>query len=87
LGGYAFGRLGRLARIGDRVPFPQGQLEVVAMDGRRVAAVRVLMAGGQGSGEAQPADLAVTLDGAPEGQVTGKRARAGRSFTDREIPL
>lgn len=41
LGGYVFGELGRLARIGDRVLFPGGELEVVAMDGRRVAAVRV----------------------------------------------
>ena len=41
LGGYAFGRLGRLPKIGDRVPFPGGELEVVAMDGRRVAALRV----------------------------------------------
>jgi CBS domain containing-hemolysin-like protein len=42
LGGFVFGELGRLARIGDRVPIESGQLEVVAMDGRRVAAVRVL---------------------------------------------
>ena len=41
LGGYVFSRLGRLPRVGDRVPFPGGDLEVVAMDGRRVAAVRV----------------------------------------------
>ncbi|MDQ6828361.1 MAG: hemolysin family protein [Gemmatimonadota bacterium] len=41
LGGYVFSRLGRLPRMGDRVPFPNGELEVVAMDGRRVAAVRV----------------------------------------------
>jgi CBS domain containing-hemolysin-like protein len=41
LGGYAFGQLGRLPKIGNRVPFPGGQLEVVAMEGRRVAAVRV----------------------------------------------
>jgi CBS domain containing-hemolysin-like protein len=41
LGGYVFGTLGRLPRIGDRVPFPGGEFEVVAMDGRRVAAVRV----------------------------------------------
>jgi CBS domain containing-hemolysin-like protein len=41
LGGYVFSRLGRLPRIGDRVKFPGGELEVVAMDGRRVAAVRV----------------------------------------------
>lgn len=41
LGGYAFARIGRLPRIGDRVAFPGGELEVVAMDGRRVAALRV----------------------------------------------
>ncbi len=42
LGGYVFARLGRLPRMGDRVTFPGGELEVVAMDGRRVAAVRVI---------------------------------------------
>ena len=41
LGGYAFGRLGRLPKIGDRIPFPGGELEVIAMDGRRVAGLRV----------------------------------------------
>jgi putative hemolysin len=41
LGGYVFSTLGRLPKIGDRVPYPGGELEVVAMDGRRVAAVRV----------------------------------------------
>ena len=41
LGGYVFGRLGRLPKIGDRVPFPGGELEVIAMDGRRVAGLRV----------------------------------------------
>ena len=41
IGGYVFSRLGRLPKIGDRVPYPGGELEVVAMDGRRVAAVRV----------------------------------------------
>jgi CBS domain containing-hemolysin-like protein len=43
LGGFVFGELGRLARMGDRVKFPGGELEVVAMDGRRVAAVRVVL--------------------------------------------
>lgn len=43
LGGFVFGELGRLAKIGDRVRYPGGQLEVVAMDGRRIAAVRVLL--------------------------------------------
>jgi CBS domain containing-hemolysin-like protein len=42
LGGYVFSKLGRVPKIGDRVTFPDGELEVVAMDGRRVAAVRVL---------------------------------------------
>ena len=41
VGGYVFSKLGRLPRVGDRVPFPGGELEVVAMDGRRTAAVRV----------------------------------------------
>jgi CBS domain containing-hemolysin-like protein len=44
LGGYVFSTLGRLPKVGDRVPFPGGELEVVAMDGRRVAGVRVLYA-------------------------------------------
>ncbi|MEX1186484.1 MAG: hemolysin family protein [Gemmatimonadaceae bacterium] len=41
LGGYAFAKLGRLPRVGDRVAFPEGELEIVAMDGRRVAGLRV----------------------------------------------
>jgi CBS domain containing-hemolysin-like protein len=41
LGGYVFSTLGRLPRIGDRAAFTGGELEVVAMDGRRVAALRV----------------------------------------------
>ena len=41
LGGYVFNALGRLPRVGDRVTIPGCELEVVAMDGRRVAAVRV----------------------------------------------
>lgn len=41
LGGYAFARLGRLPKMGDRVPVPGGELEVIAMDGRRIAALRV----------------------------------------------
>jgi putative hemolysin len=45
LGGYVFAALGRLPRIGDRVTIPDGELEVVAMDGRRVAAVRVRRTG------------------------------------------
>jgi CBS domain containing-hemolysin-like protein len=41
LGGYVFSQLGSLPRVGDRVKFHGGELEVVAMDGRRVAALRV----------------------------------------------
>jgi len=41
LGGYVFAQLGRLPKVGDRVQIPEGELEVVAMDGRRVAALRV----------------------------------------------
>jgi CBS domain containing-hemolysin-like protein len=41
LGGYVFARLGRIPRVGDHVVFPGGDLEVIAMDGRRVAGVRV----------------------------------------------
>ena len=41
LGGYVFARLGRIPRVGDRVLLPGGELEVIAMDGRRVAGVRV----------------------------------------------
>ncbi len=44
VGGFVFGQLGRLPHVGDRVSMTTGQLEVVAMDGRRVAAVRVLPA-------------------------------------------
>ena len=51
IGGYVFSRLGRLARIGDRVPYRGGELEVVAMDGRRVAGVRVIR-GVDGEGNA-----------------------------------
>jgi CBS domain containing-hemolysin-like protein len=36
-----FARLGRVPRVGDRVGYPGGDLEVIAMDGRRVAGVRV----------------------------------------------
>jgi CBS domain containing-hemolysin-like protein len=41
LGGYVFSTLGHVPKIADRVPYPGGELEVIAVDGRRVAAVRV----------------------------------------------
>jgi CBS domain containing-hemolysin-like protein len=52
VGGYVFSKLGRLPKIGDRVGFPGGELEVVAMDGRRVAAVRVHRNTAAGAGSA-----------------------------------
>ncbi len=76
LGGFVFGELGRLAHIGDRVRFPGGEFEVVALDGRRVAAVRVVMSGDtprDGTKPPQP--------GTPD---ETKRTKA---FSDREVPL
>jgi CBS domain containing-hemolysin-like protein len=71
LGGFVFGELGRLAKIGDRVRFPGGELEVVAMEGRRVAAVRVHVSGdGRRRIEENP-------------RVPAKAA----TFSDREVPL
>jgi CBS domain containing-hemolysin-like protein len=52
LGGYAFAKLGRLPRMGDRIPIPGGEMEVVAMDGRRIAALRIHRGG---AGARQPA--------------------------------
>ena len=60
LGGYTFAKLGRLPRIGDRAPFPGGELEVVATDGRRVAAVRVLRHEGNGAPRHEAAPAAVS---------------------------
>jgi len=54
LGGYAFAKLGRLPRMGDRVAVPGGELEVIAMDGRRIAALRVHRATAAGTAP-QPA--------------------------------
>ncbi|MFL5599053.1 MAG: hemolysin family protein, partial [Gemmatimonadaceae bacterium] len=56
LGGFAFAKLGRLPRMGDRIPIPGGEMEVVAMDGRRIAALRIHRAGvRQAAPVAQPA--------------------------------
>ncbi|HEU5040588.1 MAG TPA: hemolysin family protein [Gemmatimonadales bacterium] len=41
IGGYVFGQLGRLPRVGDRVSAGPHQLEVVEMDGRRVKSLRL----------------------------------------------
>jgi len=55
LGGYAFAKLGRLPRMGDRIPIPGGEMEVVAMDGRRIAALRIHRAGVRQPPVPQPA--------------------------------
>jgi CBS domain containing-hemolysin-like protein len=41
IGGYLFGMLGRLPRVGDRITIGKQQFEIIAMEGRRVATVRV----------------------------------------------
>ena len=42
LGGYLFGRLGRLPKPGDRVVVADRTFEITEMDGRRVKSVRLL---------------------------------------------
>ena len=48
LGGYLFGRLGRLPKVGDQVKAAERTFEIVEMEGRRVKSVRLLPAGGTG---------------------------------------
>lgn len=45
VGGLVFGKLGRIGRIGDAVEIERIRFEVTAMDGRRVAQVRLRTAG------------------------------------------
>lgn len=75
LGGFVFGALGRLARIGDRVHITGCELEVVAMDGRRVAAVRVLL----------PATATPSVEPTPALNASVPPRPA--SFSDREVRL
>ncbi len=70
LGGYAFAKIGRIPRIGDRAAFPGGELEVVAMDGRRVAAVRVHK---RASGSLDRERTRVDGDRAPDAERRGRR--------------
>ncbi len=42
IGGYVFGRLGRLPREGDRVTVPGARFEVLEMDGRRVGKLEMV---------------------------------------------
>ncbi len=41
IGGFVFGELGRLPKVGDEVRFEGGTVRVLAMDGRRVARVNI----------------------------------------------
>jgi putative hemolysin len=49
IGGYIFGQLGRLPRIGDRVVEGPFTFEVIEMDGRRVKTIRLHVASEEGS--------------------------------------
>jgi CBS domain containing-hemolysin-like protein len=42
VGGYVFGQLGRLPRVGDKVSVPGARFEVLEMDGRRVGQLRIV---------------------------------------------
>src|SRR5207302_11025233 len=42
IGGYLFGTLGRLPKVGDRVTVRRAAFEIVKMEGRRVGATRLL---------------------------------------------
>jgi magnesium and cobalt transporter len=80
LGGFVFGELGRVAKMGDRVRFPGGELEVVAMDGRRVAAVRVIVPSPPGAPAEADKPPQSTPDEVPAGSAPAK-------FSDREVRL
>jgi putative hemolysin len=55
IGGYLFGQLGRLPRIGDRITADKDAFEIVEMDGRRVKSVRFLLGGGAAPPKPAPA--------------------------------
>jgi CBS domain containing-hemolysin-like protein len=49
LGGFLFGRLGRLPRPGDRVEVDSFAFEIAAMEGRRVKSIRLVKGGNVGA--------------------------------------
>lgn len=53
IGGFVFGQLGRLPRVGDEVKFNGGRMRVLTMDKRRVARVRVRSEAPQAEQEAE----------------------------------
>lgn len=50
VGGYVFGKLGRLPKPGDRVPVPGGVLEVLEMEGKRVGRIKLTRAPSKAGG-------------------------------------
>jgi CBS domain containing-hemolysin-like protein len=80
LGGFVFARVGRIPRVGDRVSFPGGELEVVAMDGRRVAGVRVSRTRTDGrGGRAEERTSSATKPGAGPSPAAARPATPGRA--------
>jgi CBS domain containing-hemolysin-like protein len=55
IGGYVFGRLGRLPRVGDRIIEGPFTFEVLDMDGRRVKTIRLHVATGESRPQQDPA--------------------------------
>lgn len=53
IGGFVFGQLGRLPRVGDEVKFEGGRMRVLTMDKRRVARVRVRSEGSKAEQETE----------------------------------
>jgi CBS domain containing-hemolysin-like protein len=58
IGGYIFGQLGRLPRVGDRVNLGPFTLEVIEMDGRRVRTIRLHSGKSDVSGKLEDAEAA-----------------------------
>jgi CBS domain containing-hemolysin-like protein len=83
LGGYVFGALGRVPKMGDRVAFPGGEFEVVAMDGRRVAAVRVNLTGARRA----PEPVVTVAENTQHSNAKTEEEAAPNRFSDREVPL
>jgi CBS domain containing-hemolysin-like protein len=55
IGGYIFGQLGRLPRVGDRITAGPWSFEVSEMEGRRVKAVRLQSAQPEETAAPKPA--------------------------------
>jgi CBS domain containing-hemolysin-like protein len=58
IGGYTFGQLGRLPRVGDRVTVGPFTFEVIEMDGRRVKTIRLHTAKPEDAASAEKATAA-----------------------------